>query len=247
MAENKEEQRTLKISIVRYNPELKGDKPRIQTFELNEEPGMTLFIALNDLRKEQDNSLKFDFVCRAGICGSCAMIINGKPGLACKTLTKNMDTEILLAPLPIFQLIGDLSVFTGKWMRDMNNRFENWIHDDEIENNLDASRIEEPMDPDLAEEIYEVDRCVECGCCIAACGTALMRPKFAGAVALNKVARFMIDPRDKRKDEEYYELIGDEEGIFGCMSLVGCDDVCPKKIPLQRTLAYTRKKMVKFR
>ena len=65
----------------------------MQTYELQESDSMTLFIALNDLRNEQDPTLQFDFVCRAGICGSCAMLINGKPGLACRTLTKDLPTE----------------------------------------------------------------------------------------------------------------------------------------------------------
>ena len=78
---------------------------------------MTLFIALNEIREKQDPSLQFDFVCRAGICGSCGMMINGRPGLACRTLTKKLAPETTLAPLPVFELIGDLSVNTGKWMR----------------------------------------------------------------------------------------------------------------------------------
>ena len=75
---------------------------------------MTLFIALSEIREKLDPSLQFDFVCRAGICGSCAMLIDGRPGLACKTLTKNLGAEFTLAPLPVFALIGDLSVDTGK-------------------------------------------------------------------------------------------------------------------------------------
>ena len=73
--------RLLKISILRYNPQDPDSVPHMQTYELEESDSMTLFIALNDLRNEQDPTLQFDFVCRAGICGSCAMLINGKPGL----------------------------------------------------------------------------------------------------------------------------------------------------------------------
>lgn len=109
---------------------------------------MTLFIALNEIRETQDPSLQFDFVCRAGICGSCGMIINGRPDLACRTLTKDMATDIYLAPLPLFELIGDLSVDTGKWMRGMSERLRSWIHTPADALDLDA--IEEPMEPALA-------------------------------------------------------------------------------------------------
>jgi len=238
--------RTLKISILRYNPQVPEDKPKIETYELEEADGMTLFIALNDIREKYDNSLKFDFVCRAGICGSCSMLVNGKPTLACRTLTSKLDSKISLAPLPMFELIGDLSIYTGKWMRGLNERLETWIHTKENEE-IDSSRLEEKMDPDLADEIYEVDRCIECGCCVAGCGTILMREEFVGAVGLNKVARYHLDPRDKRTDEDYYNLIGDENGVFGCMTLLGCEDSCPKDLPLQSKIAYMRRKMVSMK
>ena len=79
--------------------------------------------------------------------------------------------------------------------------------------------------------------------CIAACGTAQMRHDFIGAVGMGKIARFRMDPRDERTDEEYYEVIGDDNGIFGCMSLLGCHDVCPKELPLQTQIAFLRRKM----
>ncbi|MEA3372294.1 MAG: fumarate reductase iron-sulfur subunit [Campylobacterota bacterium] len=238
-----EEARLLKITVLRFDPHVKDDKPRMETFEVKEAPGMTLYIALNDIRKHHDASLKFDFVCRAGICGSCSMMINGKPGLACRTLTSKMAPEITLAPLPLFELIGDLSVYTGNWMRGLNERLETWIHQEE---ERDVARLEERMEPELAEEIYELDRCIECGCCVAGCGTIQMREEFVGAVGLNKIARYQLDPRDKRSAEDYYELIGDEDGVFGCMTLLGCEDVCPKDLPLQSKIAYLRRKMVQI-
>ena len=235
--------RQLIFSILRFDPHLKGDRPRMERFEIKESPGMTLFIALNDIRRNHDASLKFDFVCRAGICGSCAMVINGKPGLACHTLTETLGKEITLAPLPVFELIGDLSVYTGNWMRGLNERLEAWIHEQEA---TDFTRIEAPMEPDLADEIYELDRCIECGCCIAGCGTVQMREEFIGAVGLNKMARYQLDPRDIRDDDDYYDLIGDEDGVFGCMTLLGCEDVCPKNLPLQSKIAYLRRKMLEI-
>jgi len=101
------------------------------------------------------------------------------------------------------------------------------------------------MEPELAEQIYELERCIECGCCLAACGTARMRPDFIGAVGLNKIARLRLDPRDQRTDADYYELIGDDDGVFGCMSLLGCQDVCPKDLDLQTQIAYMRRKMLR--
>jgi fumarate reductase iron-sulfur subunit len=233
--------RTLTFRVLRFNPRRPDVPPRLQAYQLEEAPGMTLYLALTEIRERQDPSLQFDFVCRAGICGSCAMLINGRPNLACRTLTRDLPDEITLAPLPVFELIGDLSVDTGKWMRSMSERLRTWVHMKQQE--IDLTRIEERMDPDTAEEIYLLDRCIECGCCVAGCGTARMRPDFIGAVAINRIARFRLDPRDTRGDDDYYELIGDDSGTFGCMSLLGCHDVCPKNLPLATQLAFMRRRM----
>ena len=234
--------RVLTFSILRFNPRDAESRPQMERFELEEADGMTLFLALNEIRETQAPSLKFDFVCRAGICGSCGMLINGRPGLACRTLTKDLPSEISLAPLPVFELIGDLSVNTGKWMRGMSERLETWVH---AQGETDLGSIEAPMEPELAEQIYELERCIECGCCIAGCGTARMRDDFVGAVGLNQIARFRLDPRDQRSDHDLYQLVGDDDGVFGCMSLLACHDLCPKSLPLQTQIAYLRRKMLR--
>ncbi len=169
------ENRTLTFRIFRYNPATPEIKPRLQDFQLEETPNLTIFIALNRLREEQDPSLMFDFVCRAAICGSCGMLINGRPQLACKTLTADLPEVITLMPLPVFKLIGDLSVDTGVWFRELNYRVGGWIH---TEKEFNPKAVEERMANDIALEIYEAERCIECGCCIASCATANIRPDF---------------------------------------------------------------------
>ncbi|NDY72308.1 fumarate reductase iron-sulfur subunit [Desulfobacter hydrogenophilus] len=239
-----QEGRILKFEIFRYNPQKKGDEPRMVPYEVTETPGMTLFIALNEIREQQDASLQFDFVCRAGSCGSCGMVINGKPDLACRTLTSKFeDGQITLLPLPGFELIGDLSVNTGKFMQAMSERVESWIHDIGTDD-MNFNKLEERMDPDIMDEVYELERCIECGCCVSACATKRMRPNFLSAVGFMRLARFYLDPRDKRTDEEFYEIIGDDDGVFGCMTLLGCEDHCPKNLPLQTQIAFLRRRMV---
>ncbi|MFV0480479.1 MAG: fumarate reductase iron-sulfur subunit [Campylobacteraceae bacterium] len=237
--------RTVTFSVFKYNPLAKDSTPQFVEYKLEETDGMTLFIALNMIREKFDADLNFDFVCRAGICGSCGMMINGKPKLACRTLTKDFpDGVIQIMPLPAFKLLKDLSVDTGTWMNGMSKRVESWIHSDHV---TDISKIEDKVEPEVAQEVFELDRCIECGICVAACGTKLMRPDFIGAVGMNRVARFQIDSLDKRTDEDYYELIGDDNGIFGCMSLLACEDYCPKHLPLQSRIAYMRRKLVKIK
>ena len=192
--------RKITIKAFKYNPLSKISKPHFATYEIEETDGMTLFIALNVIREKFDPELSFDFVCRAGICGSCGMLVNGKPQLACRTLTKDYPD-------------GDIS------------------------------KLEEKVEPEVAQEVFELDRCIECGICVASCGTAIMRKDFIGAVGINRIARFQIDALDKRSDEDFYELIGDDDGVFGCMTLLGCEDNCPKHLPLQSKIAYIRRKL----
>lgn len=232
--------RMLTFEIFRYNPMDPASTPHMDTFRLEETDSMTLFIALHRLREEQDPSLIFDFCCRAGVCGSCAMVINGRPGLACHTKTRDLPEHITLLPLPVFKLVGDLAVDTGTWFRAMYQRTESWVH---TTKEFDHTQPEARMENEVANAIYELDRCIECGCCVAACGTANMRNEFIAPAGFLRVARFLADPRDERTEADYYELIGTDEGIFGCMGLLACEDVCPKHLPLQNQLGYLRRKM----
>jgi fumarate reductase iron-sulfur subunit len=125
----------------------------------------------------------------------------------------------------------------------MSERLETWVHDEGLEA-ADLDIQEQAMAPELADAIYELERCIECGCCIAACGTAQMRDHFVGAVGLNQISRFRLDPRDKRSDAEFYQLVGDDSGVFGCMTLLGCEDLCPKDLPLATQIAFLRRRMV---
>jgi fumarate reductase iron-sulfur subunit len=167
------------------------------------------------------------------------MLVNGHPSLACKTLTRDLPDTIRLQPLPVFKIVGDLSVDTGTWFRDMAERVESWVHERAP---FDPGAPEARMDDELAQAIYEGERCIECGCCIAGCGVANVRENFVGAAGLNRIARFMKDPRDGRSEEEWFEVVGDENGVFGCVGLMGCHDVCPKGLPLLEQYAYIRRK-----
>ncbi|MDD6088237.1 MAG: fumarate reductase iron-sulfur subunit [Desulfovibrionaceae bacterium] len=230
--------RKLEVEIFRYNPLDPASEPHMQTFEVEEIPSMTLFILLSQIREKQDPTLMFDFCCRAGICGSCGMVINGRPGLACTTRTADLPDHITLLPLPVFKLLGDLSVDTGTWFRNVGTKIESWIHTSKT---FDEKAQEDRMSNDEALQVFELERCIECGCCVAACGTARMREDFIGATAINRLARFYVDPRDERTAQDFYELIGDDNGVFGCMGLLACEDVCPKQVPLIDQLGIMRR------
>jgi fumarate reductase iron-sulfur subunit len=233
--------RRLRFEIFRYNPQDPDSKPHMQTYELDEAPYMSIFIALSQIRETQDPSLQFDFSCRSAICGSCGMMVNGRPMLGCRTQTSDLPDVIRMHPLPVFKLVGDLSVDTGVWFREMVESTEAWIH---AKDAFDPDAEEQRMDNEVTQKVYDSDRCIECGCCIASCGVANVNDEFAGPAGLNRMARFSMDPRDTRDDSDWYELVSNAQGVFGCLGLMACHDVCPKELPLLEVYAYLRRKVL---
>ena len=231
--------RRLRFEIFRYNPLDPDSKPHMQTYELDEAPYMSIFIALSQIREQQDPSLQFDFACRSAICGSCGMMVNGRQMLGCRTQTSDLPDVIRMHPLPVFKLVGDLSVDTGTWFREMVENTEGWIHAKEA---FDPAAQEERMDDELAQKIYDSDRCIECGCCVSSCSVANLKSEFAGPAGLNRMARFAMDPRDSREGSDWFELISNEQGVFGCIGMMACHDICPKELPLLEVYAYLRRK-----
>ncbi len=141
--------RKLTFEIFRFNPSDPDTAPHMQRFELQDAPYQTLYLALNRIREEQDPSLQFDFACRSAVCGSCGMMVNGRPVLACRTLTADLPDTIRLHPLPVFELVGDLSVDTGHWFRAMAEQVESWVH---ARTPFDPAAPEERMDDELARD-----------------------------------------------------------------------------------------------
>ena len=233
--------RRLRFEIFRYNPQDPDSKPHMQTYELDEAPYMSIFIALSQIRETQDPSLQFDFACRSAICGSCGMMVNGRPMLGCRTQTSDLPDVIRMHPLPVFKLVGDLSVDTGIWFREMVESTEAWIH---AKDAFDPDAEEQRMDNEVTQKVYDSDRCIECGCCIASCGVANVNDEFAGPAGLNRIARFSMDPRDTRDDSDWYEVVSNAQGVFGCLGLMACHDVCPKELPLLEVYAYLRRKVL---
>ena len=231
--------RRLKFEIFRYNPEDENSEPHTDFFEIDETPFMSLYIALSKIRETLDPGLQFDFACRSAICGSCGMMVTGRPALACRTLTADLPENIQLYPLPAFKLVGDLSVDTGTWFREMAERTEAWIHE---QMPFDPEATEQRMSNDIADAIYEGDRCIECGCCVASCGVANLDDQFLAGAGMNRVARFMMDPRDKRSEAEWFDVVAGDQGVFGCLGMMACADVCPKELPLLEVYAYLRRR-----
>lgn len=227
--------RTLRVSIVRVEKGKEHDA-RIQEYRVEELPGMSVVGMLETIRRELDPTIYYEASCRSAVCGTCAIMINGTPKLACKTQTVGLLEKITLAPLRGFPVIRDLAADKSKFFERLNREtIQGWIN-----HSVAFNPEQEFLMPDaLAREIYEADRCIECGICVAGCLSAQTNKGFVGAAGLNKIFRFVLDPRDRRGITNM--PVGEE--TF-CHGIGNCEVVCPKEISLTSHLGRLKRKTV---
>lgn len=226
------------FSIYRYNPET-DTAPRMQAYELSEiAPGMMLRDALLRIKAE-DETLSFRHSCGEGVCGSDAMNINGRNGLACITPLDGLREPIEVRPVPGMPVIRDLVV-------DMSQFFQHYraikpylvVHDPEPE----AEYRQSPQEREQLDGLYE---CILCGCCSTACPSFWWNPdKFRGPAALLQAWRFLADSRDQATEERLNELDGAYR-LFRCHGIMNCVDVCPKGLNPTEAIHHIKHLMLK--
>lgn len=234
--------RELKIKIMRIKPGQEKEK-YYSEYVIEEKPRMTVLLLLDEIKETMDSSIYYEAVCRSSICGSCAIKINGQPKLACKTQIVSLPQEIVLEPLDFFPLIKDLAVDKSGFFKELNEKLETWTHQ-----NKGFDGREENMTDKLAAELYERERCIECGICVSACPAASYGDKFISASGSQKALRFFLDPRNKDKlaIEKLSNILASDEGLWGCHGIGACENFCPKEIPLTRQLAESRRTILRL-
>lgn len=235
----------LTFTIQRFNPE--GDlRPRHADYRLDVARGMTVLDALIRIKNELDGSLSLRYSCRSAICGSCAMEINGSEKLACRTsIRKELERHqrIHIAPLrnlPVIKdLVADMAPFWNK-VRSVTP----WLSTP-----LGPGRRYGPTAQlTLLPETYRfdnVDACIMCGACVAACTSHEVSPGFLGPAALAKAERFLADPREpnEAKQERLVELDG-PNGIWDCTRCNFCVQVCPKDVKPMEAIIRLRRRAI---
>ena len=219
----------MRFRIYRFDPE-SGRRPFFQDYELT--PRSTDRMLLDALvhLKEADDSLSFRRSCREGVCGSDAMNINGRNGLACVTPLKGVREPVTLAPLPSFPVIRDLIV-------DMTQFFAHYHairpylinHEPPPE----RERLQSPEEREKLDGLYE---CILCACCSSFCPSYWWNPdKFIGPAGLLQAERFIVDSRD-RATTERLEFLDDVYRLYRCRTIMNCTEVCPKGLSPARAI-----------
>jgi succinate dehydrogenase / fumarate reductase iron-sulfur subunit len=232
----------IKLRIYRYLP---GKTGYYETYEVEYIEGMSVLDALNQIKWQKDGSLSFRRSCRSGICGSCAVNINGKNMLACQSQIKFMGKNLTISPIPGFRIIKDLVV-----------EFEPFWKKLELIKPYLISKSIAPMRENLQmpknyKKVEDSASCILCGACTSLCPSSWLSDSYLGTAALFKAYRFMADSRDEGF-EDRVGIVGSEDGLWRCHGVYNCSETCPKELnparyisKLKRMISWYRlKKMI---
>ena len=228
----------MKFEIYRYNPE-QDDKPYMKFYDITLEPSDRMLLDALIRIKAVDDSLSLRRSCREGVCGSDAMNINGKNGLACITRLADLKEPVQLRPLPGLPVIRDLVVDMSQFFKQYHS-IKPYLQNMEVA--PEQERIQMPVDREELDGLYE---CILCACCTTACPSFWWNPdKFVGPAGLLMAYRFIADSRDQATSERLDDL-EDPYRLFRCHSIMNCVDVCPKGLNPTRAIGKIKGMMVK--
>mgnify|MGYP000020604597 FL=1 len=228
--------RVQKFKIYRWDPE-SGENPRYDTFEIDlDDCGPMVLDALIKIKNEVDPSLTFRRSCREGICGSCAMNMNGANGLACTTAMEDLKGDIRITPLPHMEVVKDLVPdFTHFYAQYASIR--PWLQTVSTTPS-GKERLQSPEQRDKLDGLYE---CILCACCSTACPSYWWNSdKFLGPAILLQAYRWLADSRDEMTGERLDDL-EDPFKLYRCHTIMNCANVCPKGLSPARAIAEIKK------
>ncbi|MBS3819891.1 succinate dehydrogenase iron-sulfur subunit [bacterium] len=231
------------IEIKRFNPE-KEKKSYYQKYKVDADPNDRLLDILMVIKRRIDPSLSFRKSCGHGVCGSDAMVINGKEGLACKTLVKKVaDKEgayIRIEPLRTLPVQRDLMVDQKKFFKNYRKVKPFFINEKEV------SEKERMQSPQERKKIDQATKCILCVSCYSACPVIQKEnPMYIGPASIVQAARFIDDSRDNGFDQRLPEL-DSPDGVWSCKNYFFCTQVCPRDIQVTKIINMTKKKIKDF-
>ena len=228
----------MKISIYRYDPD-RDAAPYMKDYDVALEPADRMLLDALVRVKAMDDSFAFRRSCREGVCGSDAMNINGKNGLACLTNVADLGDKVVLRPLPGLPVIRDLIVDMTQFFKQYHSILPYVINN---EPPPEKERLQSPEERDELNGLYE---CILCASCSTACPSFWWNPdKFVGPAGLLQAYRFLADTRDQATAERLDNL-EDPYRLFRCHSIMNCVDVCPKGLNPTLAIGKIKEMMVR--
>ncbi|HMJ49658.1 MAG TPA: succinate dehydrogenase iron-sulfur subunit [Burkholderiales bacterium] len=228
----------MRFSIFRFDPE-RDIKPYMRDYEIALEASDRMLLDALERIKTIDDSLSLRRSCREGVCGSDAMNINGKNGLACITKLADLKEPVQLRPLPGLPVIRDLVVDMTQFFKQYHSVRPYLVNNDPVP---EKERLQTPEERERLNGLYE---CILCACCSTSCPSFWWNPdKFVGPAGLLQAYRFIADKRDHATKERLDDL-KDSYRLFRCHTIMNCVDVCPKGLNPTRAIVKIKEMMVK--
>jgi succinate dehydrogenase / fumarate reductase iron-sulfur subunit len=228
-----------KVNVYRWNPE-DNQNPKLDTYEVDmDNCGPMVLDALIKIKNEIDSTLTFRRSCREGICGSCAMNIDGSNTLACTKSSKEIEGDINIYPLPHMPVVKDLVPDLQQLYKQYQS-IEPWMQS-EVSGKDGLEKLQTVEDRSKLDGLYE---CILCACCSTSCPSYWWNgDKYLGPAVLLQAYRWIIDSRDDERKKSL-QKVADELKLFRCHTIMNCTNACPKGLNPAKAIGSIKKMLV---
>jgi|ERR1700683_2097566 len=238
---------TKKVIVKIKRQENPSVRPHWEQFELTWRPHMNVIICLRDIAErpttrdgKPTTPITYDSNCLEEICGSCAMVINGRVRMACSALVDHFDQPIKIEPMSKFPVIRDLAVDRSVMFQNLM-RMKAWIP---IDGTYDLGEGPK-MAPEMQEKAYPLSRCITCGACLEVCPQVNANSDFVGAAIISQVRLFNMHPTGAMHAHERLDAVSGIGGVQDCANAQNCVKACPKAIPLTESIAEVNRHAIR--
>ncbi len=229
----------VRLKIKRFNPE-QDEKAVFREYTVEAEPTDRVLDALHAVKWRHDGSLAFRRSCAHGICGSDAMLINGRNRLACKVLIQDVPQPIVIEPMRGFRVLKDLIVDMEEFFAKYRAVKPYLIADEPAP---ERERLQQPQE---RERFDDTSKCILCGACTTSCPSFWANHEFLGPAAIVQAHRFIFDSRDQGAAERL-AILNDKSGVWRCRTIFNCTEACPRGINITKAIGQIKKRLLKRR
>ena len=219
----------VQLRILRFDPE-RDAAAHWEEYSVPADPSDRVLDLLHQVKWYQDGTLTFRRSCAHGVCGSDAMLINGRNRLACEVLVKDAGTQISVEPVRGTQVVKDLLIDLDGFWEKYRSVMPFLVNDD-----LPEDGRERRQSPEERERFEDTSKCILCGACTTACPSFWSNPDYVGPAAIVNAHRFIFDSRD-HATEERLEIMADADGVWRCRTIFNCVEACPRGINITRAI-----------
>jgi len=224
------------VRIKRFDPDV-DRKPHWETYTAEVEPTDRVLDALNEIKWHQDGTLTFRRSCGHGICGSDAMMINGRNRLACKVLIRDVGAKISVEPLRGFAVIKDLVVDMEQFFAKYRSILPYLINDNPPP---EKERLQSPQE---RTRFDDTTKCILCAACTTSCPSFWADKEYVGPAAIVQAHRFIFDSRDEGAGQRL-SILAERHGVWPCHTIFNCTDACPRGIEVTRAIQEVKDAIV---